>query len=70
MAEQMVLPEDPEWLTTEEVGRHFRVTARTILRWVDADQFGTVLRLGPGGKTIRIHRSELDRSLPVGRTAA
>lgn len=60
MPEQLAIP-DPEWLTTEEVGRHFRVTARTILRWVDAGEFVNVLRLGPGGKTVRIHRSELDR---------
>ncbi|HEX5569594.1 MAG TPA: helix-turn-helix domain-containing protein [Streptomyces sp.] len=58
--EQLSIP-DPEWHTTEEVGRHFRVSARTILRWVDAGEFENVLRLGPGGKTIRIHRSELDR---------
>jgi len=65
--EQLAIP-DPEWLTTEEVGRHFRVSARTVLRWVAAGEFENVVRLGPGGKTIRIHRSELDH--PAGRSAA
>jgi excisionase family DNA binding protein len=60
MPEQLAIP-DPEWLTCEEVGRHFRVTARTILRWVDAGEFSNVRRLGPSGRTVRIHRSELDR---------
>ena len=60
MAEQLAIP-DPEWLTTEEVGRHFRVSSRTILRWVDGGQFENVRRLGPSGRTVRIHRSELDR---------
>jgi excisionase family DNA binding protein len=64
---QLAIP-DPEWLTCEEVGRHFRVTARTILRWVDAGQFEKVRRLGPSGRTVRIHRSELDR--PAGGAAA
>jgi len=67
MPEQLAIP-DPEWLTTEEVGRHFRVSARTILRWVDAGEFEKVARLGPAGKTIRIHRSELDHR--AGRSAA
>lgn len=69
MAEQLEIPDPGEWLTTEEVGRHFRVTARTILRWLEAGEFGNVLRLGPGGKTIRIHRSELDRRRPGGAAA-
>jgi excisionase family DNA binding protein len=67
MAEQLALP-DPKWLTTDEVGRHSRVSARTILRWVDAGEFEKVARLGPAGKTIRIHQSELDH--PTGRSAA
>lgn len=66
MAEQLAIP-DPEWLTTDEVARHYRVSARTILRWVDAGVFAEVRRLGPSGRTVRIHRSELDRP---GRSAA
>lgn len=67
MERQLEIP-DPEWLTTAEVGRHFRVSARTILRWVAAGEFERVERLGPGGRTIRIHRTALDR--PAGRSAA
>jgi excisionase family DNA binding protein len=67
MPVQMTLP-DPEWLTAAEVARHFRVSARTVLRWVEAGQFEQVRRLGPAGRTIRIHCSELDR--PAGSRAA
>lgn len=63
MEGQLEIP-DPEWLTAEEVARHYRVSPRTILRWVDAGAFATVLRLGPSGRTIRIHQSELDRRRP------
>ncbi|WP_431996011.1 helix-turn-helix domain-containing protein [Streptomyces griseoflavus] len=69
MAEQLVIP-DPEWLTCGEVARHFRVSARTVLRWVDAGEFEAVRRLGPSGRTVRIHRTELDRARPAGRSAA
>lgn len=69
MEGQLAIP-DPEWLTCEEVARHYRVSARTILRWVAAGQFETAMRLGPGGKTVRIHRSELDRARSAGRSAA
>jgi excisionase family DNA binding protein len=69
MAEQLAIP-DPEWFTTEEVGRHFRVSARTVLRWVDAGQFEKVRRLGPSGRTVRIHRSELDAPRRAGGSAA
>lgn len=68
MAQQQMTPTDPEWRTTEEVAQHFRVTARTILRWADAGYFEKVLRLGPDARTVRIHRTELDR--PAGGRSA
>ncbi|WP_327707534.1 helix-turn-helix domain-containing protein (plasmid) [Streptomyces decoyicus] len=57
----------PEWLTVQEVATHFRVSARTVTRWVTSDPNMCVRRVGPAGRIIRIHRSELNResSLPV-----
>ena len=63
MTEQLAIP-DPEWLTAAEVARHYRVSARTVLRWAAAGEFGEVRR---HGRTVRIHRSELDR--PAGAAA-
>lgn len=50
-----------EWLTVREVARHFRVSDRTVTRWVNTDPSMRVRRLGPSGRVIRIHRSELNR---------
>ncbi|MEU1674810.1 helix-turn-helix domain-containing protein [Streptomyces roseifaciens] len=50
-----------EWLTAEQVAAHFQVTARTVRRWASADPTMQVKRLGPTGRTLRIHRSELER---------
>lgn len=57
----------PEWLTVREVAQHYRVSTRTVSRWIAADPTMRVKRLGPAGRIIRIHRSELNResSLPV-----
>jgi excisionase family DNA binding protein len=57
----------PEWLTISEVASHYRVSHRTILRWTHSDPTMAVRRIGPGGRIIRIHRSELNRmsDLPV-----
>lgn len=56
-----------EWLTVREVAQHYRVSERTVTRWVTSDPSMRVRRIGPSGRTIRIHRSELDRgtSLPA-----
>lgn len=56
-----------EWLTVQEYAAHFRVAGRTVLRWVNSDPNMTVRRIGPSGRTIRIHISELNResSLPA-----
>lgn len=56
-----------EWLTVREVAQHYRVSERTVTRWVNTDPDMRVRRIGPSGRTIRIHRSELNRdtSLPV-----
>lgn len=57
----------PEWLTVHEVAQHFRVSDRTVIRWIAADTTMRVRRVGPGSRIIRIHRSELnsENSLPV-----
>jgi excisionase family DNA binding protein len=57
----------PEWLTIMEVGAYFRVSPRTIRRWIESDTTMRVRRIGPGARIIRIHRSELNRntSLPA-----
>lgn len=57
----------PEWLTVQEFAQHFRVSPRTVTRWVTSDPTMRVRRVGPAGRIIRIHRSELNRdaSLPV-----
>jgi excisionase family DNA binding protein len=56
-----------EWFTVQEVARHYRVSPRTVTRWIASDPSIRVRRVGPSGRTIRIHRSELNRetSLPA-----
>jgi excisionase family DNA binding protein len=65
----MDIGNDPvhEWLTVQEFARIFRVSDRTVVRWVASDPNMRVRRIGPSGRTIRIHRSELNRepSLPA-----
>lgn len=56
----------PEWLTVREFAQHYRVSERTVIRWIASDPSMAVRKVGPGGRIIRIHRSELNRvSLPV-----
>lgn len=50
----------PEWLTVSEVARHFRVSTRTVNRWALSGEL-RVRRIGPTGRLIRIHSSELNR---------
>lgn len=49
----------PEWLTVSEVARHFRVSTRTVNRWALSGQM-RIRRVGPTGRLIRIHSSELN----------
>lgn len=57
---------EPEWLTVQEFARYFRVADRTVVRWVTTDPNMRVRRIGPTGRIIRIHRSELNReTLPA-----
>ncbi|MFF4846300.1 helix-turn-helix domain-containing protein [Streptomyces collinus] len=42
-----------------EVARHFRVSTRTVARWAESGQL-RVRRVGPTGRLIRIHSSELN----------
>ena len=50
---------NPEWLTVGEVARHFRVSTRTVTRWALSGQL-RMRRIGPTGRLIRIHSSELN----------
>jgi predicted DNA-binding transcriptional regulator YafY len=50
-----------EWLTVREYAEHYRISERTALRWIAADPEMRVRRIGPSGRTIRIHISELNR---------
>ncbi|WP_331764508.1 helix-turn-helix domain-containing protein (plasmid) [Streptomyces sp. NBC_01383] len=45
------------WLTVSEVARFYRVSTRTITRWVATGEIRST-RIGPG-RLVRIHRSEL-----------
>ncbi|MFF7315053.1 helix-turn-helix domain-containing protein [Streptomyces sp. NPDC008137] len=49
----------PEWLTVSEFARHFRVSTRTVTRWALSGQL-RMRRVGPTGRLIRIHSSELN----------
>lgn len=56
---------DVEWLTVNEVAEHFRVSPRTVTRWAHSGQL-RIRKVGPAGRLIRIHSSELKREpLPV-----
>jgi len=59
-----------EWLTVREVAQHHRVSERTVSRWIAADTAMRVQRLGPSGRLIRIHRSELNRGMTLPVAAA
>lgn len=56
----------PEWLTVREVAEHFRVSTRTVTRWALSGQM-RMRRVGPTGRLIRIHSSELnsEQNLPA-----
>lgn len=46
------------WLTVREVAQFYRVSTRTITRWVASGEIRST-RIGPG-RLVRIHRSELE----------
>ncbi|MER5726674.1 helix-turn-helix domain-containing protein [Streptomyces sp. NPDC002418] len=46
------------WLTVREVAQHYRVSTRTITRWVASGELRSH-RIGPG-RLVRIHRSSLE----------
>lgn len=52
-------PSGAEWLTVREVAKHFRVSTRTVTRWALSGQL-RMRRVGPTGRLIRIHSSELN----------
>ncbi|MFC9678132.1 helix-turn-helix domain-containing protein, partial [Streptomyces sp. NPDC056949] len=47
----------PEWLTVREVAQHYRVSERTVCRWALSGHL-RMMRVGPTGRLIRIHRTE------------
>ncbi|MEU3099390.1 helix-turn-helix domain-containing protein [Streptomyces sp. NPDC006967] len=57
---------EPEWLTVSEVAEHFRVSTRTVTRWALSGRL-RMRRVGPTGRLIRIHSSELksEHDLPA-----
>jgi excisionase family DNA binding protein len=50
---------DAQWLTVDEVARHYRVSKRTISRWVVSGQIRSK-RIGDRGRLVRIHRSVIE----------
>lgn len=56
--------QDVEWLTVNEVAEHFRVSPRTVTRWANSGQL-RIRKVGPAGRLIRIHSSELNREQPL-----
>ncbi|MEU3182516.1 helix-turn-helix domain-containing protein [Streptomyces albidoflavus] len=60
---------ETEWLTVREVAEHFRVSTRTITRWVNTGEISST-RVGPAGRLVRIHRSALTAHHPSVSAAA
>lgn len=61
-----------EWLTVHEVADHFRVSYKTILRWIDSGEL-LATRIGPSGgnmRPVRIHRSVIEQMTPTLSAAA
>jgi excisionase family DNA binding protein len=57
---------DPEWVTVREYAERYRCSTRTVLRMIASDSSMKVRRIGPTGRIVRIHRSELNKaSLPA-----
>lgn len=54
---------DPEWITVQEYADHYRVSVRSVMRWIAAGSVANVRRLGPAGRVVRIHRSELNSEI-------
>jgi excisionase family DNA binding protein len=53
---------DPEWVTVREFAERYRCSARTVLRMIASDSSMKVRRIGPTGRIVRIHRSELNKT--------
>ncbi|MGW1917733.1 helix-turn-helix domain-containing protein [Streptomyces sp. NPDC002076] len=49
------------WLTVPEIARRFRISTRTAYRWANSGRGLRVLRTGPTGRGIRVHRGDLER---------
>lgn len=61
----MTATDDVDWLTTKQFAALIQVHPKTVSRWVSEDPDMVVKRIGPTGRFLRIHRSELDRRRPV-----
>lgn len=57
----MSSPVTREWITVQEYADALRISVRTATRWAASDPNMRVQRIGPSGRLIRIHRSELHR---------
>jgi hypothetical protein len=42
-------PSGNEWLTVREYAQHFRVSERTVIRWINTDPNMRARRIGPAG---------------------
>lgn len=55
------------WLSSAELAQHFRVSTRTVGRWVDA---GMPCAVPPGGGRRRFRVSECEAWMATGRSTA
>ncbi|MGF0168759.1 helix-turn-helix domain-containing protein [Streptomyces koyangensis] len=60
---------ETEWMTVREVATHFRVSTKTIHRWIISGELPAT-RIGPASRTVRIHRSVIDQMTPTLSAAA
>ncbi|MFD6065367.1 helix-turn-helix domain-containing protein [Streptomyces diastaticus] len=56
-------------MTVREVATHFRVSTKTIHRWIISGEL-LATRIGPASRTVRIHRSVIDQMTPTLSAAA
>lgn len=60
----MTTTPDQEWLTRAQFAAALQVHPNSVGRWIRDDPTMRVMRIGPTGHRVRIHRSELDRRSP------
>lgn len=52
---------DGDWMTVAELANRLSVTQRTAYRWALSGRGMRILRTGPTGRGIRIHRADIER---------